>query len=160
MRGVKAVPSSHHIFSLPINSSCMPPPQKPIQKPQLGQVSTVRRRMAQEQVESQRVGPPDAQWMPIQTTDHEEGQSLGEFAVNEHNQKSDGGNLKLLGVAEARQMNLAPDAGRIYLLLLFVRGPDDENLSLLEAYVWKTAGGPRLFMSSRCCKIDLRCHIL
>uniref|UniRef100_F6HMV5 Uncharacterized protein n=1 Tax=Vitis vinifera TaxID=29760 RepID=F6HMV5_VITVI len=83
--------------------------------------------MAQEQVESQSVGPPDAQWMPIQTTDNEEMRSLGEFAVNEQNQKSDGGNLKLLVVAEAWQMSLAPDAGRIYLLHLFVSAPDGEN---------------------------------
>ncbi|KAJ9693624.1 hypothetical protein PVL29_009539 [Vitis rotundifolia] len=116
--------------------------------------------MAQEQVESQRVGPPDAQWMPIQTTDNEEMRSLGEFAVNEQNQKSDGGNLKLLVVAQAWQMSLAPDAGRIYLLLLFVGGPDDDNPGLLEAYVWKTAGGPRLFMSSKPTKLELRCHIL
>ncbi|KAJ9693627.1 hypothetical protein PVL29_009542 [Vitis rotundifolia] len=137
----------------------MPPPQKPIQKPQLGQVSTGRRRMAQEQVESRRVGPPDAQWMHIQSTDNEEVRSLGEFAVNEQNQKSDGGNLKFVKVGEAWEMSLAPDAGRIYLLHLIATIPEAQQAATFQAFVWKTAGGPRLFMSFRMQSI-IGCQIL
>ena len=115
--------------------------------------------MDQERSEGRRTAPADAQWVAMETTNNEEVQSLAEFAVNEQNQKSDGGNLKLGAVVEAWEMSLAPDAGCLYLLHLIAAAPEGPPTGMFQAIVWKTAGGPRLFMSFRM-KTIIGCQIL